>query len=53
MKFNLLTYTGYIYFYVTSFYSFLSIVFVHVANHILFFYFCTILYNVTIYSILA
>ena len=46
MKFNLLTYS-----YVTSLYKFLSIVFLHQSHFI--FYFCIILYTVTVYSILT
>ena len=46
MKFNLLTYS-----YVTSLYKFLSIVFLHQSH--LIFYFCIILYTVTVYSILT
>ena len=46
MKFNLLTYS-----YVTSLYKFLSIVFLHQSHFS--FYFCIILYTVTVYSILT
>ena len=46
MKFNLLTYS-----YVTSLYRFLSIVFLHQSHFI--FYFCIILYTVTVYAILT
>ena len=45
MKFNN------IYFYVTSLYKFLSIVSLHQSHFI--FYFCSILYTITVYSILT